>query len=237
MVLLRTADRGTAWRLQSSVLIIRRLIKNFGHLGALNFLQMTEFEYDVKWNHFSKCLESRTLETAEMTVHFKPLAHVRGTKTSSSSSCRVCYSHSYYILRFFFCTVSQQNCFPPWDTATCSEVTDSLLSELHPPWPLSQTQSTNVLRPSGFNGDHEWMCICLCSFRQWTAKRIPSLTKSKAETFTDILRSSRSKGSHEQKESKGQPRLCGNNYVHNSIMFKETLMISFQDSTSSKVFA
>lgn len=43
-------------------------------------LSPDDFEYNVKWNHFSKCLESRTLETAEMTVNFKPLARVRGTK-------------------------------------------------------------------------------------------------------------------------------------------------------------
>lgn len=63
---------------------------------------MTGFEYDVKWNHFSKCLESRTSETAEMTIHFKPLAHIRGTKTSSASSRQLCYTHSHYIPRFFF---------------------------------------------------------------------------------------------------------------------------------------
>lgn len=62
---------------------------------------MSEFEY-VKWNHFSKSLGSMTWETAEITVHFKPLAHVRGTKTSSASAHRHCYSHSYYIQRFFY---------------------------------------------------------------------------------------------------------------------------------------
>lgn len=159
-------------------------------------------------------------------------------KTTSASFRHLCYSHSYYILRFFFCTISQQKSFQPWDAATRSEVTDSLLSELHPPWPLSQARSTTALRPSGFNGVHEWMCICLCSFRQWTAKRIPSLTKSKAETFTDVLSFSRSKGSHQQKKkSKTQPCLCGNDRVGSCVEFKEALMILFLDSSSCKVFA
>lgn len=59
-------------------------------------------------------------------------------------------------------------------------------------------------------------------------KRIPSLMKSKAETFTDVLRSSRSKGSHKQKESKAQPHLCGNDRVRDCVKFKEALMISFK---------
>lgn len=66
------------------------------------------------------------------------------------------------------------------------------------------------------------------SHRLWNPKRRPSRTFCAPAEVRDHTG---------KRKVKAQPGLCGNGHVRDCIEFKEALVILFQDSTSSKVFA
>lgn len=136
----------------------------------------------------------------------------------------------------FFNVISHRKCFPLWATSFCQKVTDSSLSELRLPWPLSQNSehphtvsrwvlmefTSECVFAFALSGSGPWKG----SHRLWNSERRPSWTFCAPADVRDHTRKTKVKHS---------TFLCGDNCV--SVKLKGALMMSFQYSSSSKVFA